>query len=81
MTTVQHNEEGLGKSRNSNVIDGHKEYLQDLSCLSSADYCPSAQDILLEHVGTTQVVMEQYCIDNIDFEMYNVGGQQSERCK
>lgn len=65
----------------ANVIDGHKEYLQDLSRLSSADYRPSAQDILLARVRTTQVVMERYRIDNIDFEMYDVGGQRSERRK
>lgn len=65
----------------ANVIDGHKEYLQDLSRLSSPDYRPSAQDILLARVRTTQVVMERYRIDSIDFEMYDVGGQRSERRK
>mmetsp|Transcript_12883 Transcript_12883/g.26678 ORF Transcript_12883/g.26678 Transcript_12883/m.26678 type:complete len:433 (-) Transcript_12883:310-1608(-) len=64
-----------------NVIDSHKEYLNDLTRIAAADYKPTAQDILLARVRTTQVVMERYRIDGIDFEMYDVGGQRSERRK
>mmetsp|Transcript_61441 Transcript_61441/g.181588 ORF Transcript_61441/g.181588 Transcript_61441/m.181588 type:complete len:423 (-) Transcript_61441:322-1590(-) len=64
-----------------NVIDSHKEYLNDLSRIAASSYKPTAQDILLGRVRTTQVVMERYRIDGIDFEMYDVGGQRSERRK
>lgn len=64
-----------------NVIDSHKEYLNDLSRIADPAYKPTAQDILLARVRTTQVVMERYRIDGIDFEMYDVGGQRSERRK
>lgn len=64
-----------------NVIDGHKEYLQDLPRIASPDFRPSQQDILLARMKTTQVVMERYRIDGIEFEMYDVGGQRSERRK
>lgn len=64
-----------------NVIDGHKDYLQDLPRIASASFRPSQQDILLARLKTTQVVMERYRIDGIDFEMYDVGGQRSERRK
>ncbi|GAX18571.1 guanine nucleotide-binding protein G(o) subunit alpha [Fistulifera solaris] len=64
-----------------NVIDGHKEYLQDLSRIASPSFRPTTQDILLARVKTTQVVMERYRIDGIEFEMYDVGGQRSERRK
>lgn len=64
-----------------NVIDSHKEYLNDLSRIAAPSYKPTAQDILLARVRTTQVVMERYRIDGIDFEMYDVGGQRSERRK
>lgn len=64
-----------------NVIDAHKEYLQDLTRIAATSYKPTAQDILLARVRTTQVVMERYRIDGIDFEMYDVGGQRSERRK
>ncbi|KAL7570147.1 hypothetical protein ACA910_019985 [Epithemia clementina (nom. ined.)] len=64
-----------------NVIDGHKEYLQDLPRIASRTFRPTQQDILLARVKTTQVVMEKYRIDGIEFEMYDVGGQRSERRK
>lgn len=64
-----------------NVIDGHKEYLNDLPRIASPSYRPTQQDVLLGRVKTTQVVMERYRIDGIEFEMYDVGGQRSERRK
>lgn len=64
-----------------NVIDGHKEYFQDIMRIASPSFKPTTQDILLARVRTTQVVMERYRIDGIDFEMYDVGGQRSERRK
>mmetsp|Transcript_19479 Transcript_19479/g.40807 ORF Transcript_19479/g.40807 Transcript_19479/m.40807 type:complete len:429 (-) Transcript_19479:404-1690(-) len=64
-----------------NIIDSHKEYLNDIPRIASPDYRPSTQDVLIARVRTTQVVMERYRIDGIDFEMYDVGGQRSERRK
>jgi guanine nucleotide-binding protein G(o) subunit alpha len=64
-----------------NVIDSHKEYLQDVMRIASPSFKPTTQDILLARMRTTQVVMERYRIDGIDFEMYDVGGQRSERRK
>jgi len=64
-----------------NVIDSHKDYLNDIPRIASPDYRPNTQDVLIARVRTTQVVMEKYKIDNIDFEMYDVGGQRSERRK
>lgn len=64
-----------------NIIDGHRDYLQDLTRIASPTFRPTTQDILLARVKTTQVVMERYRIDGIDFEMYDVGGQRSERRK
>jgi GTPase SAR1 family protein len=64
-----------------NVIDSHKDYLNDIARIASPDYKPTTQDILISRVRTTQVVMEKYRIDGIDFEVYDVGGQRSERRK
>jgi len=64
-----------------NIIDSHKEYLNDIPRIASPDYKPITQDVLIARVRTTQVVMEKYRIDGIDFEMYDVGGQRSERRK
>jgi guanine nucleotide-binding protein G(o) subunit alpha len=64
-----------------NVIDGHKDFLDEIDRIASKAFKPAQQDVLLARVKTTQVVMERYRIDGIDFEMYDVGGQRSERRK
>eukprot|EP00536_Pseudo-nitzschia_multiseries_P012395 jgi/Psemu1/208507/e_gw1.471.5.1 len=64
-----------------NIIDGHKEFLDSLERIASPSFKPTQQDLLLARVKTTQVNMERYKIDNIEFEMYDVGGQRSERRK
>lgn len=64
-----------------NIIDGHKEFLDSIDRIASKSFKPTQQDVLLARVKTTQVVMERYRIDGIDFEMYDVGGQRSERRK
>ena len=64
-----------------NVIDSHKDYLNDITRIASPSYKPTTQDVLIARVRTTQVVQEKYRIDGIDFEIYDVGGQRSERRK
>ena len=64
-----------------NIIDGHKQFLDSLDRIASKSFKPNQQEVLLARVKTTQVVMERYTIDDIDFEMYDVGGQRSERRK
>merc|ERR1712032_765835 len=64
-----------------NIIDGHKDFLDAVDRIASKAFKPTQQDVLLARVKTTQVVMERYRIDGIDFEMYDVGGQRSERRK
>jgi len=64
-----------------NIIDGHKVFLDEIDRIASKTFKPTQQDVLLARVKTTQVVMERYRIDGIDFEMYDVGGQRSERRK
>jgi len=64
-----------------NVIDAHKDFLEDIDRIASNTFKPTQQDVLLARVKTTQVVMERYRIDGIDFEMYDVGGQRTERRK
>ena len=64
-----------------NVVDSHKEFLNDIPRIASPDYKPTTQDVLIARVRTTQVAKERYRIDGIDFEMYDVGGQRSQRRK
>jgi len=69
------------KRAQMNVIDSHKDFLNDIRRIASPSYRPTTQDLLLSRIRTTQVIVEKYKIDAIDFEMYDVGGQRSERRK
>ena len=69
------------KRAQMNVIDSHKDFLNDIRRIASTSFKPTTQDLLLSRVRTTQVIVEKYNIDGIDFEMYDVGGQRSERRK
>lgn len=65
----------------ANVIDSHKEFLDDLDRIASPSYVPTPSDILLARVKTKYVVTEKYRIDGTDYEITDVGGQRSDRGK
>jgi len=64
-----------------NVNDSHKDYLQDLTRIASPDYKPTEHDVLICRIRTTQITMERYMMKDVTFEVYDVGGQRSERKK
>ena len=64
-----------------NVYDSHQEYLNDIPRIASPDYKPTSKDVIIARVKTTQVAMEKYQIEGTEFEVYDVGGQRSERRK
>merc|ERR1712241_319921 len=55
--------------------------MQDLDRLCTADYQPSDQDVLRSRVKTTGVSQIQFTYKEIQFRMFDVGGQRSERKK
>lgn len=65
----------------TNINDSHSEYLSELQRIASPDYIPTEHDILISRVRTTQINVEKYEIDGAEFEIYDVGGQRSERRK
>jgi GTPase SAR1 family protein len=69
------------KRAQANISDSHHEYLSDLTRIASPHYIPTEHDILISRVRTTQVTVEKYIIEDIQFEVYDVGGQRSERRK
>lgn len=69
------------KRAQANINDSHNEYLSDLTRIADTKYIPTEYDILISRVRTTQVTVERYIIDQIQFEVYDVGGQRSERRK
>jgi len=63
------------------VGDAHKEFLDGIPRIASPDFKPTTKDVLIARVRTTQIVMEKYLIKGAEFELYDVGGQRSERRK
>ena len=47
----------------TNVIDSHKEYLNDIPRIASPNYRPTTLDVIIARIRSTQVVQERYRID------------------
>jgi len=45
------------------------------------DWIPSDSDVMKARVRTSGIVEEEYLIDDVNFRMYDVGGQRNERKK
>ncbi len=56
-------------------------FLNSLDRIAAADYRPTQQDILLSRIKTTGIVEVKFKMKNVDFRVFDVGGQRSERKK
>lgn len=56
-------------------------FLDDLARLGRKDYMPTEQDILRTRVKTTGIVEVHFSFKNLNFKLFDVGGQRSERKK
>ncbi|XP_022258804.1 G protein alpha o subunit-like, partial [Limulus polyphemus] len=56
-------------------------FLDDLERLGKKDYMPTEQDILRTRVKTTGIVEVHFSFKNLNFKLFDVGGQRSERKK
>ncbi|KAF5898684.1 guanine nucleotide-binding protein G(o) subunit alpha, partial [Clarias magur] len=57
------------------------DYLDSLDRIGAADYMPTEQDILRSRVKTTGIVETHFSFKNLNFRLFDVGGQRSERKK
>ncbi len=55
--------------------------MDDLDRLGMKDYQPTEQDILRTRVKTTGIVEVHFSFKNLNFKLFDVGGQRSERKK
>ncbi|BFZ12731.1 hypothetical protein BsWGS_15770 [Bradybaena similaris] len=74
-------QECLGRSNEFQLNDSAKYFLDDLERLGAKDYMPTEQDILRTRVKTTGIVEVHFCFKNLNFRLFDVGGQRSERKK
>ncbi|KAE9552925.1 hypothetical protein FO519_003867 [Halicephalobus sp. NKZ332] len=61
--------------------DSAQYFLDSIERTSKKDYRPTDQDILHTRMPTTGVVKLDFLLKGIDFHVYDVGGQRSERRK
>ena len=64
-----------------NINTSHKKLLDELDRLTSPNYKPTNEDILLARVRPTQVFLDSFMMGDTRLEVTDVGGQQSERHK
>ncbi|KAK2504995.1 hypothetical protein MC885_004464 [Smutsia gigantea] len=56
-------------------------FLSDLERLVAPGYVPTEQDVLRSRVKTTGIIETQFSFKDLNFRMFDVGGQRSERKK
>uniref|UniRef100_A0A915E609 Chondroitin proteoglycan 4 domain-containing protein n=1 Tax=Ditylenchus dipsaci TaxID=166011 RepID=A0A915E609_9BILA len=63
------------------LVESATHFLDSIERVASADYKPTEQDILLSRIKTTGIVEVKFKMKNVDFRVFDVGGQRSERKK
>ncbi|CAK5120581.1 unnamed protein product [Meloidogyne enterolobii] len=63
------------------IQDSASYFFDNIDRISAKDYRPTCRDVLLTRVATTGVVKLQFMFKSIEFNVYDVGGQRSERRK
>ncbi|KAL6732187.1 hypothetical protein Aduo_002973 [Ancylostoma duodenale] len=71
----------FARSNEYQLNDSAKYFLDDLERLGEASYQPTEQDILRTRVKTTGIVEVHFTFKNLNFKLFDVGGQRSERKK
>ncbi|ESN96131.1 hypothetical protein HELRODRAFT_67782 [Helobdella robusta] len=74
-------QECFNRSNEYQLNDSAKYFLDDIDRLGSKDYMPTEQDILRTRVKTTGIVEVHFNFKNLNFKLFDVGGQRSERKK
>ncbi|ESN96305.1 hypothetical protein HELRODRAFT_95386 [Helobdella robusta] len=71
----------FSRSNEFQLNDSAQYFLDSLDRIGSRDYIPTEQDILRIRVKTTGIVEVHFNFKNLNFKLFDVGGQRSERKK
>ncbi|KAI6229805.1 Guanine nucleotide binding protein (G-protein) domain containing protein [Aphelenchoides fujianensis] len=74
-------EKTYGYRLDFHLHESAKHFLDSLDRLANPSYKPSEQDILLTRIKTTGIVEVEFQIKGVQFRVFDVGGQRSERKK
>jgi guanine nucleotide-binding protein G(i) subunit alpha len=74
-------QECYGRSQDYQLNDSASYYLSSLDRLADPNYVPSLQDVLRTRVKTSGIIETDFSYKGINFKLFDVGGQRSERKK
>lgn len=74
-------QECFSRSAEYQLGDSAAYYLSALDRIGALDYCPTEQDILRARVRTTGINETRFLYKGLQFRVFDVGGQRSERKK
>lgn len=56
-------------------------FFEEIERISQQNYIPSKQDVIRVRIQTSGIVDQKFTVNNVEFEMLDVGGQQNQRRK
>ncbi|KAG8307224.1 hypothetical protein J6590_026787 [Homalodisca vitripennis] len=71
----------FSRSREYQLNDSAAYYLNALDRIAQSNYIPTQQDVLRTRVKTTGIIETHFTFKGLNFKMFDVGGQRSERKK
>ncbi|PIC28187.1 hypothetical protein B9Z55_020188 [Caenorhabditis nigoni] len=71
----------MAKGNEFQMPESAPHFLGSLDRIKLPDYTPTEQDILLSRIKTTGIVEVKFQMKSVDFRVFDVGGQRSERKK
>jgi len=71
----------VSKSREFQLNDSAAYYFDAAERIGAQDYVPTDQDILRSRVKTTGLTEERFQVGQLNYVVFDVGGQRSERKK
>jgi len=63
------------------LMDSAQYFLDRVEVIAAPNYIPSEQDVLRTRVRTTGIVENHFEVEGVEYKMFDVGGQRSERKK
>jgi hypothetical protein len=63
------------------VVETNAVFFEKIDTIAAEGYTPTSEDILACRVRTSGIIEENYVIDDVNFVMFDVGGQRNERKK
>ncbi|CAL8095904.1 unnamed protein product [Calicophoron daubneyi] len=71
----------FARSKEYQLNDSADYYMNSLDRIAAPGYIPTEQDVLRSRVKTTGIVETNFHFKDLDFKVFDVGGQRSERKK